>query len=67
MTDLEIINLYKNMRSVSNVCQSLGIDMANISRGTTTEENIKKVANELKFEIVKAYSAILIGRLIDGK
>ena len=55
------------MRSVSNVCKDLGVDMANISRRTTSEENIKKVANELKFEIVKAYSAILIGRIIDGK
>ena len=67
MNDKEFIKLYKNLKSVSSVCDELGIDKGNVSRETITDEQAKKIADKLKFEIVKIYSSLLIGRIIDGK
>lgn len=67
MNDKEFIKLYKNMKSVSAICDELGIDKGNVSRETITDEQAKKIADELKFEIVKIYSSLLIGRIIDAK
>lgn len=67
MNDKEFIKQYKNMKSVSAICDELGIDKGNVSRETITDEQAKKIADELKFEIVKIYSSLLIGRIIDAK
>ena len=67
LNDKEFIKLYKNLKSISNICDELGIDKGNVSRGTISDEQAKKLADELKFEIVKIYSSLLIGRIIDGE
>ena len=64
MSDLEFINKYKNMKSAGKVCRDLKIDYPNLSRGKTTKENEKKVADELKKEIINLYNDIIIGSVI---
>ena len=56
MNDKEFIKLYKNLKSISSICDELGIDKGNVSRETISDEQAKKLADELKFEIVKIYS-----------
>lgn len=64
MSDLEFINKYKNMKSAGKVCRDLKIDYPNLSRGKTTKENEKKVADELKKEIINLYNDIILGSVI---
>lgn len=64
MSDLNFIMEYKNMKSVAKVCKDLKIDYPNLSRGKTSKENEKKVADELKKQILKLYSDIIINEVI---
>ena len=64
MSDLEFISKYKNMKSAGKVCKDLKIDYPNLSRGKSTKENEKKVADELKKEIINLYNDIIIGSVI---
>ena len=58
MSDYEFIMAIKDMKSISNICEELKIDYANVIKGTASKENITKVANKLKVEITKMYSII---------
>ena len=46
----------KNMKSINKICEENNIDVSNLLKGTTSKDNIKKVANELKLEIIKLYA-----------
>lgn len=64
MEDFDFIMEYKNMKSVGKICKELGIDYPNLSRGKTSKENEKKVADELKKQVIKLYSNIIIKGVI---
>lgn len=64
MEDYEFIMEYKNMKSVGKICQEFGIDSGNLTRGKTSKENEKKVADELKKQVIKLYSNIIIKGVI---
>lgn len=58
MNELEFIKAYKDMKSISDICEHLGINYTNLIYGRTTKENEKKVARILKVEILKIYAII---------
>ena len=60
MDDFDFIMEYKNMKSVGKICKEFGIDYPNLSRGKSSKENEKKVADELKKQVIKLYSNIII-------
>ena len=64
MNDYDFIMEYKNMKTVSKICKEFGIDYGNLSRGKTTKENEKKVSDELKKQVIKLYSDIIIKGVI---
>lgn len=65
MEDFDFIMEYKkNMKSVGKICKEFGIDYPNLSRGKTSKENEKKVADELKKQVIKLYSNIIIKGVI---
>lgn len=53
MKDFEIIQAFKNMRSIGEICKDLGINYANLIQGKSTKENEHKVVQELKLELYK--------------
>ena len=53
LKDFDIIMKFKEMRSIGDICKSLGIDYANLVNGRTTKENEHKVVQELKLELYK--------------
>lgn len=58
MTNLEIIEIYKNMKSVNQLCLENNLVQSNIQKGISTEEKTKKLADLCIREIVKAFSKI---------
>lgn len=58
LNDYELLIMIKDMKSISDVCQELKIDYANVVKGTASKENISKVVNKMKVEITKMYSII---------
>lgn len=64
MDDFEFIMEYKNMKSAGKVCKEFGIDYPNLSKGKSSKENEKKVADELRKQIIKLYSNIIIKGVI---
>lgn len=64
MDDFEFIMEYKNMKSIGKICKEFGIDYPNLSRGKTSKENEKKVADELKKQVIRLYSNIIIKGVI---
>lgn len=64
MDDFDFIMEYKNMKSVGKICKEFGIDYPNLSRGKSSKENEKKVADELKKQVIKLYSNIIIKGVI---
>lgn len=53
MEDINIIQAFKKMRSIGDICKELEINYANLIQGKTTKENEHKVAQELKLELYK--------------
>ena len=53
MEDYRIIQKFKNIRSIGEICKDLGINYANLIQGKTTKENEHKVVQELKLELYK--------------
>ena len=64
MDDFDFIMEYKNMKSVGKICKEFCIDYSNLSSGKTSKENEKKVADELKKQVIKLYSNIIIKGVI---
>ena len=60
MDDLDFIKAYKDMKSISDICEENKINYTNLVYGKTTKENEKKVANALKMEVLKIYALLKI-------
>lgn len=58
MDDLEFIKAYKDMKSISEICDEFKINYTNLIYGKTTSENEEKVANSLKMEVLKIYALL---------
>lgn len=55
---------YKNIKSISQICKELNVDYSNVIKNRTTAENIKKVSDELKKQIIYLYSNIIVKEVI---
>ena len=65
MNDYEFIKEYhKNMKTIGQICREHKIDQANLIRGKTNSTNKKIVADELKKQVIKSYSNIIIKEVI---
>ena len=60
MDDLDFIKAYKDMKSISDICEEYKINYTNLIYGKTTSENEQKVVNDLKMEILKIYALLKI-------
>ena len=58
MEDIEFIKAYKDMKSISEICDEYKINYTNLVYGKTTKENEKKVAESIKMEILKIYALL---------
>lgn len=56
MSYYDFIMVVKNMKSINKICEENNIDVSNLLKGTASKDNIKKVANDLKLEIIKLYA-----------
>lgn len=59
MTNFDFIIKYKNMAKISDVCELNGIQYPNLIQGKTTDENVSKVANILRAEIIDMYAEVM--------
>jgi hypothetical protein len=59
MTDFEFIREYKNMKAISDVCEELGLNYANLIQEKSSKEKEKQVSLLLKAEIVRMYNIVL--------
>lgn len=64
MSNYDFIIEYKKLKSISNICEELGINYSNLINNKTTEENEKKVANLLKKQIIEMYDLIIFYDII---
>lgn len=53
MEDYRIIQEFRKMRSIGDICKDLNINYANLIQGKSTKENEHKVVQELKLELYK--------------
>lgn len=60
MEDIDIIDLYKDMKSIRKICEELQIDYSNLMNRKTSKENNKKVVDKIKIEVLKIYSVLKI-------
>ena len=58
MDDMNFILAYKDMKSISDICDELKINYSNLVNGKTSNENEKKVVDKLKIECYKIYSLV---------
>lgn len=58
MSDYDFISAYKDMKSISDICEELKINYSNLINGKTSKENEKKVAEKLKLEVIKIFSVV---------
>lgn len=54
MSDYEFIKEFQKIK-LSSICKKLKINDANISNGTTSEENFRKVKNEIVRELLMIF------------
>lgn len=54
MTDLDYIKNFSKI-TVSKICKKLKIDNSNVSRGTTSKENLHLVREHIENEIANLY------------
>lgn len=65
MNDYEFIKEYhKNMKTIGQICKENKIDQSNLMRGKTNSYKQKIVADELKKQVIKSYSNIIIKEVI---
>lgn len=57
--NLEFIIKYKNLKKIGQICKDLEIDYSNLINGKTKDENIKKVSDALKKQVIELYSDII--------
>lgn len=59
MTNLEFIDLYKNMKTIKDFCDIIGVNYSNLVHGKSTKENEAKIATLCKFEIIRLNSEVM--------
>ena len=59
MTDLEIIQEYKNMKKVSDFTEITGVNYSNLIQGKSTRANEFIIATLCKVEITRLYKEII--------
>ena len=62
--DYSFILKYRELKTIGQVCKNLSIDYSNLINGKTSKENYKKVADELKKQVIELYSSIMIDEVI---
>ena len=62
--DYSFILKYRELKTIGQVCKNLSIDYSNLINGKTSKENYKKVADELKRQVIELYSSIMIDEVI---
>ena len=62
--DYNFILKYKELKTIGQICKNLSIDYSNMINGKTSKENYKKVADELKRQVIELYSNIMIDEVI---
>ena len=62
--DYSFILKYRELKTIGQVCKNLSIDYSNMINGKTSKENYKKVADELKRQVIELYSSIMIDEVI---
>lgn len=62
--DYNFILKYKGLKTIGQICKNLSIDYSNMINGKTSKENYKKVADELKRQVIELYSSIMIDEVI---
>ena len=62
--DYNFILKYKALKTIGQICKNLSIDYSNMINGKTSKENYKKVADELKRQVIELYSSIMIDEVI---
>ena len=60
MDDLDLIKTYQEMKALSTICEENKVNYSNLINGKTTSDNVKKVANGVKMEILKIYALLKI-------
>lgn len=65
MSNYDFIIEYKKLKSISNICEELGINYSNLINNKTTDENEKKVASLLKKQIIEMYDLILFDKIFE--
>lgn len=62
--DYSFILKYRELKTIGQVCKNLSIDYSNLINGKTGKENYKKVADELKRQVIELYSNIIAEEVI---
>ena len=62
--DYSFILKYRELKTIGQVCKNLSIDQSNLINGKTSKENYKKVADELKRQVIELYSNIIAEEVI---
>lgn len=63
MSDLELIDFYVKSKSVSAMCNDIGIKYTNLVKNATKKENIEKIAFEVKLEIIRLYNGLVASEI----
>lgn len=56
MNEKEFLKAMRSIKTIPDICRDLKIDYSNVYNEKTSKENLKKVCNELRLEILKANS-----------
>ena len=56
MNEKEFVKAMKSIKSIPDICRELKIDYANVYNEKTSRENFKRIADNLRIEVLKAYS-----------
>ena len=62
--DYSFILKYRELKTIGQICKNLSIDYSNLINGKTSKENYKKVADELKKQVIELYSNIITEEVI---
>ena len=62
--DYSFILKYRELNTIGQICKNLSIDYSNLINGKTSKENYKKVADELKKQVIELYSNIITEEVI---
>lgn len=60
MEEIDFIRAYRDMKSIKAICEENKINYSNLLNGLSTEENERKVVNDIKMEILKIYALLKI-------